>query len=1018
MPSSSATEHFPAWDHPPAEFRPAVLWSWNGGMTPARIREMLQGFARRNIGGVFIHPRPGLVTEYLSEEWFSLWALALEECKHLGIGCHIYDENSFPSGFAGGHVVSADPLAANSRLAGRKLPQVAGNNASNGCRMGVLACANHGDPAAGGEAPVLAMDLEEFPPDRWHGGFPMADVCREEVTGRFLESTHAAYAARFSGEFGTAIRYVFTDEPETGTSAKGFHMSRAFLDAFRAEHGYALESRIEELCGSRPDSAAVRHDYFLTLNRLFTINFARQCHDWCEKHHLAFTGHFLENQWPFPNGCPSTMAAQRWMHSPGIDLLGFQFSNATLQENAIWLLSVKEATSVAAQCGRPEVLCESCGGGGYGYGPAEMKPLEDFLLALGVNRIVPHLAHESLAGARKYDWPQTISEHSPWWDAFGTHALHVARANYLLSQGTETNRTLVLHPTTTAWLHYRPACFHRPGEQPHAPLEALRDSHAGFLAELYSAGVDFDLGDELVIAEFGDAPHRSHGTNGKNGTDAAASLKIGARFYETVVVPAGMENMLSSTVRVLGDFLNAGGTVLCAGAAPAFVDGKPADFPLAHMPGWVAVSEGLIARLRERHPPRLSSPDGSPLPADLVWRHSSLPDGGAIVFFSNPTTSPISAEIAVGAGMVFDTFTGLRSGLASDSGRVSLTLPPGGHALWHVDVKQASRLLPSPEEGNRDGRPTPAEFLGCAPAEENLLSLDYCDYSGPQTELRDLNTLHADTANWRAQGFDQNLWRVSIQFRRAFLDAPILERSGFAVRFPFHVSDEFASSGAASALQVGVERPWLYEISCNGVMLSQDKAAPWFDEEIRLLPVGSNVVGGTNLIELRARKFHVLAEIMPVFLRGSFQVRPREHGFLLEPALPWGNGRDWGAEGYPFYPGKARYRFAFTAPSPGCAHVTLPEFAGSAAGIQIDDGDPAWAFAPGQTIRCPVSAGGHRLDILLCGNLKNLLGPHFSDGLPGAWSWEECPPSQPPGKQYRFYSTGLARAPHIEIFPG
>ena len=1009
MPTSLPTELFPEWDHPPAEFRPAVLWSWNGSMSPGRIREMLQGFARRNIGGVFVHPRPGLITEYLSEEWFSLWAVALEECGRLGIGCHIYDENSFPSGFAGGQVVSADPLAANSRLAGHGVSEHARNGNSNGFHMGFLSPASSGAPAQDGEMPLLEMVLEKFPSDLWHAGFPMADVCRPEVTRRFLDSTHAEYAARFSGEFGNAIRYVFTDEPETGTSDKGFHMSRAFLDTFRAEHGYALESRFGQLCGSLPDSPAVRHDYFLTLNRLFTENFARQCAGWCEGQGLAFTGHFLENQWPFPNGCPSTMAAQRWMHSPGVDLLGFQFSSGTLQSNALWLLSVKEASSVAAQCGRPEVLCESCGGGGYGYGPAEMKPLEDFLLALGVNRMVPHLAHESLAGARKYDWPQTISDHSPWWDAFGTHALHIARANYVLSQGTGSSRTLVLHPTTTAWLHYRPACFHLPGEHPHAPLEALRKSHSGFLAELYSAGIDFDLGDELVIAELGDGAYRSYGTHGTQ----APALKIGARSYETVVVPAGMENMLSSTVRVLGDFLNAGGTVLSAGAAPAFVDGRASDFPLARLPGWVAIGEGLIARLRQRHPPRLSSPDGSPLPVDLVWRHSSLPDGGAILFFSNPTTSPISAEIAVVAGTVFDTFTGLRSSLAVDSGHVSLTLPPGGHALWHVAGTdfEPSKLF----QCSATGIATPVEFLGCAPVEANLIQLDYCDYSGPQTELRDLNTLHADSANWRAQGFDQNLWRVSIQFRRTFLEAPILERSGFSVRFPFHASEEFASTGEARALKLGVERPWLYEIFCNRVTLPQEGAATWFDEEIRLLPIGANVVAGANVIELRARQFHVLAEIMPVFLRGAFRVGPRESGFLLEPASSWQNAGDWRSEGWPFYPGKARYQFSFTASSPGSAVVTLPEFAGSAAGIQIDGGDPAWVFAPGQAARCTVSAGVHRLDITLCGNLKNLLGPHFCDGLPGAWSWEDCPPSRPPGKQYRFSATGLAGLPTIEV---
>lgn len=77
-------------------------------MSPGRITRMLEGFAKRNIGGVFIHPRPGLITEYLSEKWFELWAFALKECKRLGLDCHIYDENSFPSGFAGGHVLSSN----------------------------------------------------------------------------------------------------------------------------------------------------------------------------------------------------------------------------------------------------------------------------------------------------------------------------------------------------------------------------------------------------------------------------------------------------------------------------------------------------------------------------------------------------------------------------------------------------------------------------------------------------------------------------------------------------------------------------------------------------------------------------------------------------------------------------------------------------------------------------------------------------------------------------------------------
>ena len=62
---------------------------------------------------VFIHPRPGLITEYLSDEWFELYKYAVEKGKELGMKVWIYDENSYPSGFAGGHVPDQMPESFN-----------------------------------------------------------------------------------------------------------------------------------------------------------------------------------------------------------------------------------------------------------------------------------------------------------------------------------------------------------------------------------------------------------------------------------------------------------------------------------------------------------------------------------------------------------------------------------------------------------------------------------------------------------------------------------------------------------------------------------------------------------------------------------------------------------------------------------------------------------------------------------------------------------------------------------------
>ena len=49
------------------------------------------------------------MTPYLSEDWFHLWRTALDEAEKLDMNVWIYDENSYPTGFAGGLVPEAMP---------------------------------------------------------------------------------------------------------------------------------------------------------------------------------------------------------------------------------------------------------------------------------------------------------------------------------------------------------------------------------------------------------------------------------------------------------------------------------------------------------------------------------------------------------------------------------------------------------------------------------------------------------------------------------------------------------------------------------------------------------------------------------------------------------------------------------------------------------------------------------------------------------------------------------------------
>ncbi len=51
------------------------------------------------------------MTPHLSADWFRLWKAALGEAMRLDVNIGIYDENSYPWGFAGGYVPDAMPAS-------------------------------------------------------------------------------------------------------------------------------------------------------------------------------------------------------------------------------------------------------------------------------------------------------------------------------------------------------------------------------------------------------------------------------------------------------------------------------------------------------------------------------------------------------------------------------------------------------------------------------------------------------------------------------------------------------------------------------------------------------------------------------------------------------------------------------------------------------------------------------------------------------------------------------------------
>jgi hypothetical protein len=997
-------------------------------LTEARITEQLEQFVAQGSGGLFTHARPGLVTPYMSKRWLELWGFALKEAARLGMEFHIYDEFMCPAGHAGGLVIAAYPhlalqeltldawMGPGQRLSGKAMAffQVTDAGAVVPLSDDEARC------IASPQHPVLALTHRTMDERPGLGGFPGPDLMQPEAAEAFIATTHTQYA-QYWGEYFSdrddhpgGVRFMFSDEPYILGRAGGLPLSSYLLKEFHHDHDYNLESHLEALCFMREDSAPVRFDYWWTVNRLFNTNFMQPMAEWCEQHKLLFTGHLMEHEWPSPRSHPSAMASLRWMHAPGADLLGFQFKPTTPEENGIYLLNLLEIRSVKQQLGRTWMLVETCGGGGYETAFEIFKPLEDLVLAFGFNVIDPHLGHQTLAGMRKYDWPQTLTDHSPWWAYYRPHADHVARANAALSQGEERQRVLVLHPTTSAWLHYTVPAFQIGDvEDREDRLIYIRQSQIDLLLALYGNQVDFDLGDEFIMEALGRVE------DGK--------LVVGACAYDAVIVPPAMENWTVATLRLIVDYLEAGGQLYALRPPPTYVNGRDTDEPSTladhYAAQWHTFSETgeLVAALRQAVPPPITAPDGGPLPASLCWRRVDLDNGNTLYFFCNPWAESVQADVRLEgrALKALDTASGeirpLQSQADDEYVIAHLDLPPRGHALWLSSLNSETQLIPqsTPTIPTEATHPVDLEWIRAERLSPNLLMLDYCDVEAYGGALKGVNTLHADDANWRWQGFDGNPW-FAHPFKRTVIDRPIAPDSACRVRYRFVVADD-VSQAARDAFKMGIERPWLYDVRLNDASLPVESAPRWFDEAMRAVLIGEHVRIGENVLTLEARPFHILCEIMPVYLIGDFALDPVARGFRVEAAHPLALG-DWTQQGLPFYPGTVRYTFSLTLEK-NLHHMSLhlDAWAGSVVAVWLDGAEAGVVMHPPFTldIEMPMEAGQHTLDVDVVGNVKNMMGPHHAEGLPGAWTWRASPARQPPGAEYHRCPSGLLAMPSL-----
>jgi hypothetical protein len=995
---------------PPSEYRPMPLWVWNDLHEWPRLAEMLAQYKQQGLGGAFVHPRPGLMTEYLGADWFRLWKQSATEGKRLGLLVNIYDENSYPSGFAGGHVPAQAPDTATQFVTAD--PVAARAVSANPLTIAFFAMTKDGDgyrdprrvTSPSGVKPgetVIAFRLRRAGGNPWTAEFPYVDLTNPQTAPKFIEATYERYKKEIGAEFGKTVRWAFADEPLLATAGAydnagpALPLSRNTLAEFAKRHGYALEDHIASLFWDVGEFRKVRFDYWQTMHDLWLENFIKPLYLWCDRNGLQFTGHWMEHEWPAPWITPDDASLYAYEHVPGIDML--EGTNLRLNgKDPHMLFTIKQVASVSHQLGR-RAFCEAYGVAGWDSTFEHYKRFGDWLMVHGINFMDQHLSFTTIRGARKRDHPQSFSDVSPWWPYYRTHADHLARWSYLSSLSAPRHRVVIVQQTTSGFLTAR-----RMGPNPE--LEAIRARNAEMNQFLADHQVDYDLGDEYMLEWHGKA-------DGKK-------FRIAKASYDLVVLPPDLANLRSQTVPLLEAWLAGGGEILSLSEPPAYVDGRPSDalkqMQAKHAARWkrVASNEELLAGIRQRMAPRLAL-DPAP-PSGVGFSERWLPSGERVLFFANSGLKPVRATATVPAGSleVMDTETGRAEPAAYDpagDGRVKFTLDlaPAGSLILLAKDAPGQPAKPVAQ----DWKPVETGPWSASPDRDNVLVLDYCDLTTAGETHKDVNTWSANWTIWQRHGFERPAWDNAVQYRtRVFDKNHFGPDSGFTAAFRFRVDEAVAIRG----LRLALESPELYKVKVNGKPLAMAKGVRWLDPHLSSFPIETLAQTGENTVEIEGRPFDVKMELENIYLLGRFSVAAAEKGFALKGpgALHLGS---WARQGMPFYGDAVTYQTEVA--SAGRLKVSLGDWQGSVVAILLDGKRAEVRGWPPYEADFPAPAGRHKLAVQVVSTPRNVFGPfhHPAKIRMRAWpaAWAEFPERQPAGSAYDTLDYGLMEAPKV-----
>jgi len=558
---------------PPVQYWPRPLWFWNNcEVTAETVRgQMQQSKQLSKYGGFGILPfgksfRP----DYLSEAYFALYGVALEQAKELGLTMSLYDEYGFPSGAAGA------PNSRETSLFAEKYPDatlkrldkheqtVTGPGTFEttippGKLMSVVAMNTATRERVHLTEAVKEQSLKcEVPRGEWNvmvficvkDGYPCCDYLDPDAVDRFIAMTHQAYYDRFAEHFSTTIDSTFFDEP-TLYRGNGRTWTDRFNEKFERRYGFDPRPYYPALWYDiGPETQAARNYLFGFRTELYATGFPKRIQDWCDAHGIEATGHQDQEEIANPvSVAGDLMKCFEHQAIPGVDKIG---GNRPAER------IYKVISSVAYNYDRTLVMSETYGAmGDLPWSDIYAVALEQY--TKGINLLIPHAVWYD---DQHVTFKPELSFRSPIYaDGLPEFNTFLARLNLLLQNDAR-------HVADIAVLY---------------PIATLQGSHHldGPLGH-YKGGVDvpeadyLDVGESLIAAGYDYTFIHPDVLDEKctiEGDELILQNKVHPGRFKVLILP-GHQTIRWSNLQKIKAFWDAGGKVIATGRLPS----KSAEF--------------------------------------------------------------------------------------------------------------------------------------------------------------------------------------------------------------------------------------------------------------------------------------------------------------------------------------------------------------------------------------------------------------------------------------------------------